>query len=168
MLLDNDLSVYDIQDFCIETLKNSIVFSDFCVATIGSSLNFETDSRMDSQDALPVHPYCVAYAGEEQQDLRVSEWGHTYEIGFEFSILDDDIEFIVDSDIKKYQATRKLEKVAKKAIEVVKSQMRSSGISGDFELEIVSASGEKSPTGLANDAMYLLALTFAYLDDINK
>ena len=33
MLYDSDLTVYDIQDFCADNLKNSAEFSSFCTTT---------------------------------------------------------------------------------------------------------------------------------------
>lgn len=167
MLLDNELDTYDIQDFCVETLQSDVDYQVFCTSLVGGVLNYETDTRIDNFDELPDYPFCVSFAGEEQQDLRVREWGHTYEIGLVFAI-EDKKTFVPENSIKKYTDTRSIEKLTKEAIKVIKKKMRKYGVNGDYELTIVAADGEKTPTGEADDINYILSLTFGYLDDINK
>jgi hypothetical protein len=174
MLYSSDLNVYDIQDFCAETLKNSTTFSTFCNDLIGSELNYETDAVMNNKDELPDLPYCSVHGGTESQDLTQQEWGHSYEVVLVFGILDEISDsnqnppFITENGIKKYTSARNIEKIAKEALKVIKAKMSSSGISGDYDISIISANGIKTATGEASDMNYILSLSFNYLNSISK
>lgn len=174
MLYESDLEVFDIQDFCVNTLKNSSEFESFCIAEVGSVLNFETDAVLNDIDMLPSLPYCTVHGGTESHDLRSGEWGHDYEIVLVFGITDTTDEnnpnppFAEENSIKKYTSTRTIEKIAKKAIAVLKQRMLSSGINGDYDMSIVSAIGQKTATGEADDMNYILTLSFNYLQSISK
>lgn len=174
MLYESDLTLYDIQDFCAETLKNNADFTTYCVSEIGESLNFETDAVLNDEDMLPALPYCSVHSGEEEHNLLQGEWGHEYKIGLVFGISDTTSATdprppsTIDSDIKKYTSSRKIENIAKKALLTIKSRMRASGINGDYDIQIVSVSGVKTPTGEADDMNYIMSISFNYLETIQK
>jgi hypothetical protein len=174
MLYSTDLNTYDIQDFCAKTLKDSIPFKDFCVSLIGSELNYVTDAIMNDIDKLPDLPYCSVHSGTEDQDLIQQEWGHSYEIVLVFGILDETSStnknppFATEDSIKKYTSSRSIEKIAKEALGIIKNKMRSTGISGDHDISIISAQGIKTATGEASDMNYILSLSFNYLNSISK
>jgi hypothetical protein len=174
MLYSSDLNTYDIEDFCANTLKNSATFEAFCITEIGAKLNFETDSPMNSFNDLPALPYCTVHGGVEDQDRLQAEWGHPYEIALVFGILDETSStnknppFTIVNGIKKYTSTRNIEKVAKEALKQIQDKMRATGISGDYDISIISAKGIKTATGEASDMNYILSLSFNYLDDIQK
>lgn len=174
MLYDSDLTVYDIQDFCADSLKNSAEFSSFCTTTIQATLNFETDAVMNDIDMLPPLPYCTVHGGNENQDLRQPEWGHEYEIVLVFGIADTTSEtnpkppFQETNGMRKYTSARNIEKIAKKAILVLKETMQRTGINGDYDIQIISANGTKTATGEADDMNYILSLSFSYLENLQK
>jgi hypothetical protein len=175
MLYESDLKVYDIQDFCVNALKNSTDFENFCISTIGSVLNMETDSILNDIDSMPSLPCLSVLSGEESQDLTMNEWGHKYEIGMVFSIADvtsitnPNPPFTIDNTIKKYSSSRLLENLVKKAIITIKNKVLSSGINGDYDIALIAANGYKTQTGEYNGEInYVLSLTFNYLQSISK
>lgn len=173
MLYSTDLKVYEIQDFCVETLKNDATFATLCTTELGAELNYQTDAPMNDVDNLPALPYCSAHGGTEEHDLLREEWNHPYEIALVFGIADGtEAEptppSVIENGIKKYTSSRKIELIAKEALKVIKDKMSASGINGDYDISIVSASGLKTPTGEASDMNYILSLNFNYLESISK
>jgi hypothetical protein len=174
VLYENDLTVFDIQDFCANTLKNDATFEALCVEKVGSALNFETDAVLNDYDMLPPIPYCSIHAGAESQDLRAGEWNHDYEVAIVLGIsdvtsaADKRSPSVTENGIVKYTSIRVVEILAKKAIITIKKRMASSGINGDFDIQLISANGTKTATGEADDMNYILSLTFSYLDTTSK
>ncbi len=174
MLFDNDLDVYVIQDYLATSLKNDTDFITACNTLLGKQLNYVTDAPFNDIDLLPELPYCSLHGGDENQDLRIDAWGHTYEIVLVFGIEDTTSSknqtppsSTVDG-IVKYTSSRLIEQLAKEALKSIKGKMSLSGINGDYDIMLISANGVKTPTGEASDMNYILTLTFGYLDDINK
>lgn len=174
MLSASDLESYDIQDFCAEALNNSVEFKDFCTTLVGEPLNIETDAILNDIDKLPMLPYCSIHSGESIDDLTQPEWGSPYEIGLVFGISDtvSDINpnspFVEENGIKKYSSARTVQKISKQAILTIKDEMARTGINGDYNIQIVTASGTTTNTGEAEDMNYILSLTFNYLNSIMK
>lgn len=167
MLYENDLNSYGIQDFCMKTLKQSAEFNNFITSLSLGTMSYETDTTVDSKHDLPDLPFVSAYAGDERQDERNQEWGHTYEIPLVFGI-EDVKEATIEDGVKKFLSPRNIEKVAKKALTIIKNKMSASGINGDYEIQIISADGFRTPSGEEDEINYILSLTFSYLEDINK
>jgi len=174
MLYSKDLTIYDIQDFCINTLAKDTVFETFCIDKIGSTLNYEVDAILNDIDMLPALPYCTAHSGIENQNLLSAEYGHSYDIALIFGILDTTSTqdgsppFVVEDSVKKYTSQRKVEDIARLAIQTIQKKMRATGIKGDFEIVITDAEGKKTETGEAEDMNYILSLRFNYLENISK
>ena len=70
--------------------------------------------------------------------------------------------------MRKYTSARNIEKIAKKAILVLKETMQRTGINGDYDIQIISANGTKTATGEADDMNYILSLSFSYLENLQK
>lgn len=174
MLYSEDLRTYDIQDFCINTLLKDTAFESFCIDTLGSALNYEVDAILNDIDMLPALPYCTAHSGVENQNLLSSEYGHSYDIALIFGISDTTSSedgsppFTVEEGIKKYASQRKVEDIARLAIQTIRNKMRATGVRGDYDIVITDADGKKTATGEAEDMNYILSLRFNYLENISK
>lgn len=167
MLFKNSLKAYEIQQFCAETLNESASFQAFVLSKTNAPFNYEMDSRVDEDAELPSLPYCCFFAGEQNEDMRQPEWGQTYDIGILFGITDNKTPEVVNG-IKRYKEPIWLQKIAQEAVDTIQTTIRQVGIEGNYEMSIIGASGNTTPTGEDDDIQYRLALTFSNLQDITN
>jgi hypothetical protein len=167
MLYSTDVTIDDILNFCSLSLKNNTDFNTLVNTITGNSMNYVEDGVLNDIDDLPNLPYVSIHAGNEQQDLRIQEWGHIYEIALVFGVADD-TGSVVEDGIKKYQPSKKIRQIVKKAVDVLRGTLSREGINGDFEISLISFEGTTTPTGEADDMNYILTLSFGYIDNITK
>jgi len=147
-----EITLTDVQDFLVRHVKSSSEFDTLCNTLIGSSLNFfrGADLRRDEDT-----PHFTSYKFNSQKnDGEDSEWTVQFVIG-----IDGDAEPVVDGDgITIYEATDNVEKLAVKALDIVREGLLDGSLGGICTLRVASENILITEVGEAKDVQAIVTL----------
>ena len=148
-----ELSLGRIQDFIVREVATSPDFAAYATTIIGQGLNFYKGSDLSHDDE--VLPYFVAHKfNSDEKDNEDSSGILQFIIAIE-----EDEEAIVDSDgITVFQATDNVEKLAIKAVQVIKAGLRSGSLDGRCDLRISGINILPTEVGEADDVQVIVTL----------
>lgn len=148
-----EMTLGRLQDFVVREVATSPEFTTYSTDLIGEGLNFYKGSDLSKDDEIL--PYFVAHKfNSDEKDGVDPSWILQFIIAIE-----EDGEPIVDSDnITVFNATDNVEKLAVKAIEVIKAGLRSGALDGRCDLRISGINILPTEVGEADDVQVIVTL----------
>lgn len=161
-----DILPYEIMDSFQDFLLNSVDFENFLntmsftnVAPFGSMKQISYIQNPKQQTSIQSFPF-ISFESTETLDARMQEDGFRWYVDIVIGISDMDADNPnhhqeQTDNVLKYTRLRDIQDFGKKVLEIIASEMRSSGIKGDFDINFGRIQHSTTPTG-EFDVMYHL------------
>ena len=146
-----------IKKWITDTLYASAEYQQFCTDTIGSTLNFYRSAPIDD-NSNEILPLFTAYSQDYEMDDSSQEiWNETWVIPIAIAIVSNE-DYVVDSSVKVWESTDKVELLAIKAKEIIKKEL-SCGIN-NTSINVLKTEVAISEIGEADDVQASMFITF--------